>query len=268
MAIVTISKVAGTPSERIARTVAEHLDYRYADREIADLLADFGFRQEDQDSFVDKATSFWHSFSQSRIRFHHDVKKVVSETARQGNLVIHGWGAQLVLKGIGGVLKVRITTPLGIRKENLVSELGCSAADAETSIKKRDRDSAGYIRTFFGADWSDPDLYDLTINSAQLSDDSIVGIISQALNSPEFTSQKETLAEELQDRALLYSIESGLQEIAGSETISAEVKKGVVSLTGVVDKPAIKQNCVSIVEGIAADARLNNQIRVLADNLE
>ncbi|NNK96689.1 MAG: BON domain-containing protein [Desulfobacterales bacterium] len=268
MAIVTISKVAGTPAERVARTVAEHLDYRYADKEIADRLADFGFRQEDQDSFVDKATSFWHSFSQSRIRFHQDVKKVVSETARQGNLVIHGWGAQLVLRDIGGVLKVRITTPLEIRRENLVSELGCSGAEAETLIRKRDGDSAGYIRTFFGADWSDPDLYDLTINSAQLSVDSIVGIIFQALNLLEFTTRRESLAEELQDRALLYSVESRLQEIDGSETISAEVKKGVVTLTGVVDKPAIKQNCASMAEELAADARLDNQIRVLADNLE
>lgn len=268
MAIVTISKVAGTAAEEIGRKVAERLNYRYVDKEIADRLGDFGFRQEEQDSFVDKGTSFWHAFSQSRIRFHQDVKKVVSETARQGSLVIHGWGAQLVLREISGVLKVRITTPLEIRKENLVVELGCSKADAEKLIRKRDRDSAGYVRTFFGADWSDPELYDLTINSGQLSTDSVVEIIFQALKSAEFTKQDETLTANLEDRALLYSVESRLQEIAGSETVSVEVKKGVVTLTGVVDRSEVKQSCASIMEEMTAESSLDNQIRVLADNLE
>jgi cytidylate kinase len=74
-----------------------------------------------------------------------------------------------LLKECPGVLHVRITAPFATRVERIVDRLGTDEIDAERLLKQKDRDSSGYIRSFFEADWDEKDLYDLAINTGTIS---------------------------------------------------------------------------------------------------
>ncbi len=169
MAVITISRQMGSLGTEIAQEVAGKLQYEYLDREgIEQGLTAHGLAVPEVEKFDEKSPPFWVNWQIQGRKFYHAMQMVIYKAARRGNVVIVGRGGQFLLKGIPGVLHIRIIAPFQDRVQRLVAKDGENEKELLRILKQSDRDSGGFIRTFFDADWENADLYDLTINTRYL----------------------------------------------------------------------------------------------------
>lgn len=261
MAIITISRQMGSLGDEIAKAVADKLNYDYIDKpEIAEALATYGLRVDEK--FDQKGLSFWESFSQQKKRLLYLIKAVVSDLAKKGNVVIYGWGAQLLFKDLPGVIRVRIIAPFEVRTRRLVEQKVYDERNAEKTLRKSDRDSAEYMSSFFKSDLEDKELYDLIINTITISVDTGVGLIINTLEAHEFKVSSEETAEKLTDLSLKHKVEAAVLEIPGLELSNLVVEKGVVNLSGSAKSLAAKEECEKAVSNIKGITKIANQLEL------
>jgi len=96
------------------------------------------------------------------------VGLVMKKVAREGNVLLLGRGGQVLLQNHPGVLRVQIVAPLPVRVEVVMARLNLSKRDAQRRIRASDRARSDYLRRYFDADWLDPALYDLVLNTSRL----------------------------------------------------------------------------------------------------
>jgi len=210
MAVITISRQAGSGGDEVARRVAELLDYRCFDKAVmAQVARERGIAENE---VVD--------FSEDRYRLHGFVDEllrrspVVATTAvtattstgqevrllrpvdeemaaalvtatiraigKRGQVVVVGRGGQAILRDSPGVLHVRIVARLEDRVGQLMESEGLTREAAVGHIGERDRATAAYLRRFHGVDWSDPSLYHLQLNTSLLDGEEAAKVIAAA----------------------------------------------------------------------------------------
>ena len=79
----------------------------------------------------------------------------------------------------------------------MMDQKGCDEKQARLVLQQNDRDSAGFIRSYFEADWDDKELYDLVINTRTMSMDTSTGLITKAMGAREFSQRTQTSMEKL-----------------------------------------------------------------------
>ncbi len=265
MATITISKQLGSLGEEIALAVAEKLQYEYVDKErLGKILADFGFGAPEVDRFDEKKPPFWDSLAIQRTHFSYSIRAAIYEFARKGRVVIVGRGGQVLLKNLPGTLHVRIFAPFDLRAKRLAESARVDEKHAARLIRRSDHDSAGYIQSFFNADWNDASLYDLLINTEKLSPAAAAQLILDSASSGEIKEGEEKGREKLADLALIQKIEAKLVALLGSDLHHVEILavKGRVILRGAVASSALKDECQKIVAALEGVKKVDNELIV------
>ncbi|GAK53502.1 probable cytidylate kinase, putative [Candidatus Moduliflexus flocculans] len=108
------------------------------------------------------------------------IRDVVLNAYQEGNFVIVGRGGQVILKDKPGVLHVRIVAPEDARTESVAAQQHLNNEAARTLIHQHDRAAADYIKRLHHADWDDPLLYHLIINTRTNTPDLAVQMILTA----------------------------------------------------------------------------------------
>jgi len=264
MAVITISRQTESLGTEIAREAARRLQYEYLDREgIGQGLTAHGLAVPEVERFDEKKPSFWANWQIQGRKFFHAMQMVIYEAARRGNVVIVGRGGQVLLKGIPGVLHVRIIAPLQARVQRLMAKEGGNEKELLQILKQSDVDSGGFIRTFLDADWEDADLYDLTISTDKLPVDAAVDMILRAIPAVEAMKDISRSQNRMDDLILKLKVEAVLLN-ANPRNIRVEVAGGVVTLYGTVSSSWEGSSYVSMVSGIEGVQKVNNSIVILA----
>ncbi len=256
MPIITISRQLGSLGTEIAQGVAEKLSYEYVDKKkVTEALSPYGLFAPDVEKFDEKRPSFWDSFQIQKKKFLHSLEAVIYDFGRKGNVVIVGRGGQVLLKDLPGVLHVRIIAPFAIRLKRIMALEGGDEKKASRVLNQSDRDSAGFLRSFFDVDWEDRSLYDLMINTEKLSAETGVKLIIDSISSPEIQEGGKGIESKLIDLALTQKVEVILMGIIGIEfgNVTVQVKGGVVRLSGFVASEILKEDClraVARIEGV------------------
>ena len=188
---------------------------------------------------------------------------VIYEAARKDNVVIVGRGGQVLLRGIPGILHVRIIAPLQDRIQRLMAESGESEKELSRILKQSDRESGGFLRAFLDADWENPELYDLTISTRNFPRDLSVDIILRAISAVEATKDMRTSRprERLDDLILQLKVEAVLLN-ADIRNIRVEVGAGVVTLRGNVFSSLEGRRYVSLISGIEGVQKVESNMSV------
>ncbi len=266
MSVITISRQLGSLGTEMARGVAAQLNYEYADKEmVGRIMGNYGMATHEIEKFDEKKPPFWDSFSIQRRNFLHFIQMAIYDLAKR-NVVIVGRGGQVILKDLPGTLHVKIFAPSNVRLRRLIEGERVDEKQASLMIRQNDHDSSGYIKSFFNADWDDPRLYDLLINTEKLSVETGVKLIMDSVQSPEIEGGAERAAEKLANLTMVQRVEAMLQQILGDEVRSIEIRveKGVVFLNGSVVSSLIRQNCEKAVAGLEGVERVENQISVVS----
>jgi len=265
MAVITVSRQLGSLGTEIAQKVAEVLQYEFVDKEkIGKALAAHGLPEPELDKFDEKKPPLWDSLQLQRRKFLHFLQAVIYDYARKGRVVVVGRGGQVLLRDMPGTLHLRIVAPFDTRLRRFLGEMGGDERQAARVLRRSDRDSAGFLRSFFDVDWGDPALYDLVISSQKVSVDAAVQIILESLRSPEIEEGGKKAGEKLLDIALGQKVEATLMGILGVEIrhVNIQVEAGTVVLRGAVGSAEDRKKCeqaATLLEGVK---KVDNQLLV------
>jgi cytidylate kinase len=108
------------------------------------------------------------------------VNLVIRGLAQEGNVLIMGRGSQVVLRKHPTALHVQIVAPFADRVEVTRRCHDLSKREAQHRVRASDRARFDYVRRYHGADWLDPTLYHLIINTGRVSVDTAVDLIIAA----------------------------------------------------------------------------------------
>ncbi len=223
MAVITISRQTGSGGEEIAALVCKQLGYQYFDKAMLakaaseETQSEVDFLKFSEEDFM-KGSPLMNRLlaltggnreapiAQMRIwaedargqrsvqvvqldesRAIQLVQNAIRYVAEQGNVVIMGRGAQVILKDHRGALHVRIEAPWEDRVQRVKQRYDLRGEGARTEaqnlIVRRDDASADYVRRFYDVNIKDPQLYHLVINTGKLSAEAAAGLIVAATHA-------------------------------------------------------------------------------------
>jgi cytidylate kinase len=108
------------------------------------------------------------------------VGLVIRGLAREGNVLILGRGGQVLLRKHPAALHVQIVAPLAYRIQVVMAREGSDQRAAQNRVRASDRARFDYVRRYHDADWLDPTLYHLVINTGHVPVDTAAELIMVA----------------------------------------------------------------------------------------
>ena len=171
--IVTVSRQRGSRGSFLAEQLAERLGYQLLHREIIDKICDSsGYRRQVIESLDDKTRSSIELWFDGLIKGQYvdasnylmHLLKVIRSISAHSGVIIIGRGANFILS-IGEGLHIRVIADINTRIENLIRFHNISKEDAESAVKKADKERSDFIYSNFRRDINDSTAYDLVINT-------------------------------------------------------------------------------------------------------
>jgi cytidylate kinase len=214
MAVITISRQYGSGGRKIATRVAELLNYQFFDKHLmAQIAPNVGMSDNE---IVDYSEESYHpqSFMQqirnllgqpesvaeiSTLERDSDgrdikvqrkldesqamemVRETVRTAAKQGNVVIIGRGAQVILRDMEDAFHIRVIAPMQTRMDRLEMYEHLSYNQAWGLALDRDKANLEYMQRFFDEHPDNPLLYDMIINTGKFSVDDAAQLIVEAV---------------------------------------------------------------------------------------
>ena len=262
MAIITVSREIGSIGDEIAQKVSNDLDYEFIDKaKIGETLSVQGISSAEFEKYDDMKPAIWDSLIIQQSRFFHVIKAIIYDFAGKNNTILLGRGTQVLLKDLPGILHVRIFAPLKIRLKRIGEQEGCDEKTAERILRRSDRESSGYLQSFFGEDWNDQNLYDILINTKTVSLKSATEMIKKTIDSSEYAGGFEETLARLSDLAMQEKAHSIILKVSGSDNIFvSDAQKGVITLSGTTNSMKVKENCELEVSKLNGVNSIKNEI--------
>ncbi len=244
MNIVTISRLVGSYGDIIAATVARKLGLELLGRDQVHELAEScdpefrdactAYENEHGPGFFERI--FFDSPSYTSL-----FQALTYEAASRGKVVLVGRGAQIVLRDVPGVLKVRVVAPPDVRTKRIMERYNFTRDEAEDFVRSYDHKRETLIRSIFHSDSNDWALYDIIINTAHFTSGAASEVVLDALANLHRPADVEAVTENLRNLAVAKRIETIIRKkltssAAGNVLVDME-PTGVVTLSGkILDK--------------------------------
>jgi cytidylate kinase len=192
--IVTVARQLGSGGGQVGEMLASRLAYVVVDREILRRAAEkAGVDEATVEDVAERRPSILELMSTSivgyqiplvpeymppdvflpatpsRDAYRRLIEDVIRDVAARGDAVIVGRGAQVILKDVQPAVHVFVYAPMEARIRRVAERDGIPENEAKNRIKESDRNRSGYLKTYYNADWQDPGLYDLVLNTGRLS---------------------------------------------------------------------------------------------------
>lgn len=265
MAVVALSRTAGSEGDRIGKLLAEQMNYRLVVRDdieaqartLAEKIPDALIREIEM-----KKPSLWERLNEERRRYAVIIRDILAQQALQGNSVIVGHGASVLLGGISHVVRVLITAPIEVRARRVAETDKISYDVALHAVRRDDEERNGYIQNLYRTKFTEPVLYDVTVNSERMTVPTAIEVLAQAVQAEQFRPSA-TSNQALQDLALACRIEARLatDQNLGYTNIRANVKGGEVTLSGAIwaeEEEELVEQTVNTMEGVR---KVTSQLR-------
>ena len=213
MAIITISRQMGSWGDEIAQQVAKQLGARLVGGEHFQAKAqecDVEFANACKAFEKEVTSGFFERFFMRQPANTSLFASLVLQQAAEGDAVILGRGAQIVLAADSSALKVRVVAPRNVRVERLAQRENISSDEAEDYLSAHDHQRRALIESIFHKDLSDWSLYDMVLNTNALSKELVTELICLAAErlGPLTQEQKASFS----DRALAKAVEAAIKK--------------------------------------------------------
>ena len=105
------------------------------------------------------------------------ITTLVQDFGQTGRAVVVGRASQVILSQHPKACHVKVVAPFEIRCQRLVESQGVDMEGARKLVEQHDQWRNDYLRNYHGADWEDPLLYHLTINTGKVDPDDATELI-------------------------------------------------------------------------------------------
>jgi len=264
MAIICVAREFAALGDETVSELAKITGYRSIDKEYIEAkMTERGISPEVRAKYDQKKPGFWASLSQDRDDYLHFLKTVLYDEAAKGDCIISGRGGFAIFATVPGVISIKLVSPREIRLERVRARFQCDEKRADQLLRQNDHDRRGFHDYFFGLDWDNPVLYDMTINTGKEHPATVAHVIDQ-LRTLIITQEKEKacfarMAELKLGQAIVTEIIYGRR--IPVHFVEADVKGGKVVLHGVA-------NTQSAIEAAEAAARSVPGVGVVENSIQ
>ena len=167
--VLTLSREHGAGGREVGQRIAERLGWEFLDREIlhrAAALTEIPQADlERMDGHLAGGRSRRHPLQS---RYAAALKRVVSEAAARGGLVVIGRGANFILRSAAAAFHLRLVAPLDARARRVADRERAGLAEAQRRCAEVDRQRGAFLQALFGRDGTVPSNYHLTVNTGRV----------------------------------------------------------------------------------------------------
>jgi cytidylate kinase len=241
MAIITVSRGTMSGGQALAECVASALGVPCVGRElVVEAAAALGVSGDVLREKMEKSPSLWARMTRQRTTYVAAVRAALAEHATTGNLVYHGFAGQLLLRGLPGVVRVRVIAPMEQRLRTVMDRQQMTRQAAERYVEAVDADRERWVRLVYGEDIRDPGLYDVVLNLDVISLEGACACVVGLAQRPEFGITPAVLAR-LDDFAVGCRVEVALLAAPATRALDLRVSVlgGVVTVRGEVPDAAM-----------------------------
>lgn len=266
MSILTIAREHGAWTAKAAECLAQRLQATILNKEeLERRLLEAGMKSKLFRQYDERKPGFLSAFSADQDIYLLYLKGVLLQAASQGNVIVLGRGAHLLLKGLPNCLRVRLVAPLEYRLRNVQEEYGYDQETANRLIHKCDADRAGFLHFHFNEEWADAPLYDLTINTSTLSQEQLLDLLASQLSCRVTPPQEEEARRILGNRLLAQKVATALlveQKISLAFLDVLADDQGRITLLGATTTAVAAHQAAEAARHIPGVTEVVNQIRV------
>ena len=269
MRVITISRLLGAYGDVIAPIVARRMGLALIGRDQLHEMA-----QTCDPEFSDLCTVYetehgpglFERLFFDRPSYTSIFEALTFEVASRGNVVIVGRGAQIILREVPGVARIRVVAPKDIRVKRVMERFGFSNDEAEHYTHKYDHDRENLVRSIFLSDPQDWSLYDLILNTERLTAGAAAQLVIDAVEKMDQVPDREEVKERLRNMATAKRIEALIRKkltpaVARSVGISVE-PGGVARLSGRIPEQSDKVRAEEVAAEYPGVTKVENELKV------
>ncbi len=167
MPIITISRGAFSGGKKLAECLSKKLGYRSLSREVMiNAAAEYGISEDRLLEALEQKPRMEDRIGLELNRFHYlsFVQAALCEEAKDDNVIYHGNGGHILLKGVSHVIKVKLVTDLEQRIDFAREKLKFTRDEAIAYLYHMDELRGKWTSLLYSENWDAPSQYDITVN--------------------------------------------------------------------------------------------------------
>ena len=240
MAILAISRQMSAVNENLIKKIAEILGYKYIDRKmIRERMEKNGYPSDKFNKYDEVKPSFFSFFSKDRENYVNYLKEAICCECINNDMkcVFAGRAAFHILKDIPSCVSVRLVANGWTRLNRAKEEFGLDAKGAKKKLLRSEIDKFGYYKMYFKLKLSDTSIFDLVLDTTNMTEDEIIKAIINCLKSKVSEADEENSREKVNSQRLGYLIVTLLFNAydVNVSNLTAEVTGKTVTLNGITD---------------------------------
>jgi cytidylate kinase len=187
--VITVSMLPGAGGSEVARKIAERLEFDFFHRDIVEEIAKSSkirstvintLEKERLTGVQDFISSLMENQYMHPDTYLRHLLIVINTIAKHGRAVIVGRGANFILP-TEDIFALRVIAPLEARIREVARAYKVSTEAAKRRVIQRESRRKAFVRQSFNANISDPNHYDLTINTGKIGIESAVEAVIGAV---------------------------------------------------------------------------------------
>jgi len=169
--VLTLSRELGAGDQGFAPPLAERLGLQVYDREMLEQQAiRLGVPATELEKIDEQPAGIFQRFRPGSLheRYYRALEQLTRELAERGEVLLVGRGGCWFLRDDPAALHVHLVAAMATRVRRVMEYRWVREDLAKKLIGQSDAQRRSFCQNYFGADWSDPLEYHLTINSGRL----------------------------------------------------------------------------------------------------
>lgn len=191
LSIITISRQSGSLGREIAEQLAEKLNMPLIKRKnfISEQFLDIATPY--QMKMLDQSPKYYMNTALDGTTYKEHMQNRLLVEAEKGPCVILGMAGQIIFANHPDAINIRIIASEAKRFDVFLKKYGLYQTEAEKLLSQSDRRHRRFIHTLYDVNWENPNLYDIILNTDNMTIEHCVELIAFNINikeSMKFTS--------------------------------------------------------------------------------
>ncbi len=263
MSIITVSGEMGSLRDELALEICQRGGLECVDRRtLMDSVRGLvEISRDEHQLLAEQGPAMLDMGSRRRRLFAAFLESVVLQYAMKDNVVLVGRGANLLLRLVPAVLRVRTTAPLELRAQRIANAEGLDLDRARQLATVVDRQRRAYVAHVFGADWSSPLNYDMVLNMGRLSLEQAASTVLDLAAHDEYQPSEDTQSI-LADMVTAVKVRLKLVEALDVHALDVDCQDGRVVISGYVGSQEDLQQALDLARAVEGVERLEHEMEI------
>jgi cytidylate kinase len=266
MTVIAMTRQPGCLGTDVAQGVADRLGLRIIHSEIVanHVAGRLGVEEGKVLRYLDGSALLFERWAINKRKLCRYTTEEILRIAHQGRVLIRGWGAATLLRGLPHVISVRVCASMNFRVRVMMERLRSKDAEAvRRELERFDAASARALRASFNVEHEDALLYHIVLNTDRLPVEACVNAVCQLAEHPRFRDRATTRME-LADKLLEVKVNAALTDEIGVNIaptgVTVSAVNGRITLAGASSSGALRKRAEQVAHQVAGVRQIDNRI--------